>query len=425
MRTAVWLLATTASAHAGGIVSPLTEKNFSAVTDDPNKMWLVKFYAPWCGHCKRLAPILDEVAEATDSVTIGKVDATIEKGLRDRFKVKGYPSLILFAEGKTWEYRGKRDKAGLLWLFDRMQQPPVTSVATEAELQTELKEKGVVFMLVRSPEPTTSHALFEKVARTRQHLDRFVATDSEEVLKAVGLSEAAQKRPLVAKIEAGETELTPLLPSGPIKEAGLEAWIKTHRMPVYSLLDRDNFFETVQNEKRPLAALLLDPCGGTACSEELKAEAKTEGLGAALHAASRDATLRDKFYFGVLDGRKWVDFAQEHFLELEDLPRLLVLKGGETRSFYLDAPGNTDFGAFLKRVAAGEVPAIYEGTWGMPDRWWRTATLYVPQLKALQGLPRYSIAAPLAALAVLVAGYLLMLLVTLEPPVPAPPKKND
>ena len=61
----------------------------------------------------------------------------------------------------------------------------------------------------------------------------------------------------------------------------------------------------------------------------------------------------------------------------------------------------------------------------MPDRWWRTATLYVPQLKALQGLPRYSIAAPLAALAVLVGGYLLMLLVTLEPPVPAPPKKND
>merc|ERR1719163_2526399 len=164
MSTAVWLLTTlTASAHAGGIVSPLTETNFSAVTDDPSKMWLVKFYAPWCGHCKRLAPILDEVAEATDSVAIGKVDATIEKGLRDRFKVKGYPSLILFAEGKTWEYRGKRDKAGLLWLFDRMQQPPVTSVATEAELQV----KGVVFMLVRSPEPTTSHALFEKVARTR------------------------------------------------------------------------------------------------------------------------------------------------------------------------------------------------------------------------------------------------------------------
>ena len=56
----------------------------------------------------------------------------------------------------------------------------------------------------------------------------------------------------------------------------------------------------------------------------------------------------------------------------------------------------------------------------MVKRWTRQ-----PPLKALQGLPRYSIAAPLAALAVLVGGYLLMLLVTLEPPVPAPPKKND
>jgi protein disulfide-isomerase-like protein len=57
----------------------------------------VKFYAPWCGHCKKLAPAWDELAAAADSnVLIAKVDCTTDKELCDRFAVQGFPTLRAF-----------------------------------------------------------------------------------------------------------------------------------------------------------------------------------------------------------------------------------------------------------------------------------------------------------------------------------------
>lgn len=78
----------------------------------------VKFYAPWCGHCKRLAPTWDQLAEITHSktgITIAKVDCTVEKELCETHQVRGYPTLILFKDGsKKANYSGARDIESLL-----------------------------------------------------------------------------------------------------------------------------------------------------------------------------------------------------------------------------------------------------------------------------------------------------------------------
>lgn len=78
----------------------------------------VMFYAPWCGHCKRLAPVWERLAEVTHSsshATIAKVDCTVEKELCEKFEVRGFPTLILFSEGeKKAEYTKARDLDSLL-----------------------------------------------------------------------------------------------------------------------------------------------------------------------------------------------------------------------------------------------------------------------------------------------------------------------
>jgi len=73
---------------------------------------LVKFYAPWCGHCTKLAPIWDDLAaefENDDKVTVAKLDCTASQAICQEHGVKGYPTLAYFRNGKKVEdYRGAR-----------------------------------------------------------------------------------------------------------------------------------------------------------------------------------------------------------------------------------------------------------------------------------------------------------------------------
>lgn len=76
---------------------------------------LIEFFAPWCGHCKSLAPVYEQLAQdfafAKDKVTIAKVDADAEKSLGKRFGVQGFPTIKYF-DGKSEtpeDYNGGRD----------------------------------------------------------------------------------------------------------------------------------------------------------------------------------------------------------------------------------------------------------------------------------------------------------------------------
>lgn len=94
-------------------VIDLTNDNFDSVVNG-DKFAFVEFYAPWCGHCKALAPTYEKLGKAfakADDVIIAKVDADGDKTLGSRFGVSGFPTIKYFPKGSTSaeEYSGGRE----------------------------------------------------------------------------------------------------------------------------------------------------------------------------------------------------------------------------------------------------------------------------------------------------------------------------
>lgn len=117
---------------------------------------LVMFYAPWCGHCKRLAPIWEDLAvknnQAEDKVaTIGKVDCTIHTALCSGQDVTGYPTLKFYKNGAEKadgvKYRGQRDLASLEKFIGEQLGNVVAEEAPKAEESAEATVENGLYIL--------------------------------------------------------------------------------------------------------------------------------------------------------------------------------------------------------------------------------------------------------------------------------------
>jgi len=100
----------------GKDVVELTEANFKKLVLNSDDMWLVEFYAPWCGHCKSLAmPWADAATNLKGKVKLGALDATQHPGIAQQYGVQGYPTIKYFPSGSSEpeDYDGGRDASAI------------------------------------------------------------------------------------------------------------------------------------------------------------------------------------------------------------------------------------------------------------------------------------------------------------------------
>merc|ERR1711863_152743 len=168
----------------------LTEKNFDEAIDG-NEFVLVEFYAPWCGHCKSLAPeyakAAGQLAEKDSPIKLGKVDATEESKLAEKFEVRGYPTLKFFKNGKPVEYNGGRTAETIISWVEKKTGPPAKALAGADEAKAFVDGKTVAVIGCFKDETTDAAKAFLAVASNLDDL-AFGVTGDEAVCSEYGVS---------------------------------------------------------------------------------------------------------------------------------------------------------------------------------------------------------------------------------------------
>lgn len=196
---------------------------------------LVEFYAPWCGHCKKLDP---EYASAAATLKgsdgkLGKVDATENKDLAERFAIKGFPTLKMFKQGEASDYQGGRTAADIVNYVKKASGPAAKTISTAADYAA-MEEANEVFVVGYFADAASDNAKAFLGAAGRDDNTVYAITSSDEIKTSLGVSEDT-----IVVIKTGDKERADHT-VGTFDKAAVEGFIAGNRLPIINEFSPEN-----------------------------------------------------------------------------------------------------------------------------------------------------------------------------------------
>ncbi|XP_010035498.2 protein disulfide isomerase-like 2-3 isoform X1 [Eucalyptus grandis] len=132
----------------------LTSSNFDELVLKSKELWVVEFFAPWCGHCKKLAPEWKKAAKnLKGKVKLGHVDCDAEKSLMSRYNVQGFPTILVFGADKDSPipFEGARtasaiESFALEQLETNVAPPEVTELTSQDVMEEKCGSAAICFV---------------------------------------------------------------------------------------------------------------------------------------------------------------------------------------------------------------------------------------------------------------------------------------
>ncbi|KAH7681026.1 protein disulfide-isomerase A1 protein [Dioscorea alata] len=296
-----------------GTVIELDESNFDAAISSFDFI-LVDFYAPWCGHCKRLSPELDvaapKLAELNEPIVIAKINADKYRKLATKYDIDGFPTLKLFSHGVPIEYTGPRKADLLVRFLKKFVAPDVSLLESDSAVQSFVEAAGTHFpifigfgvnesLIVELAGKYKKKAWFSVVKGFSE--DIMIPYDFDKVPALVALHPAYNEQSVFY---------------GPFEGEFLEEFIQHNQLPLCVPINYDTV-KLLNSDKRNIVLTILED------QEDEKALEMAKNLRAAA-SANRD------LLFAYVGFKQWEEFVDTFDVNKKSaLPKMLVWDGNE------------------------------------------------------------------------------------------------
>ncbi|XP_075256790.1 protein disulfide-isomerase tmx3a-like isoform X2 [Convolutriloba macropyga] len=217
-------------------------------------MWFIKFYAPWCGYCKKLEPTWNELEKRvrTLGVVVGRIDATRFEELAHQFEIRGFPTLIFFKGDKQFTYSGPRTLDNLEEFVKRVSGPAVDEIATVGQFVQLRHSEKPFFLYYGDLSPISPlYDAFRTVADSMQEKTYFKSLQKTEYLPNdmksddhfIKNSVAVVKGATFYKFEEPSENVCKLETKHEECVDTLMLWIKKERLPNYTPVTPETFHD--------------------------------------------------------------------------------------------------------------------------------------------------------------------------------------
>ncbi|CAG8553453.1 4442_t:CDS:2 [Paraglomus brasilianum] len=217
-------------------VISLTAQNFGTIVD-AEKLIMVEFFAPWCGHCKALAPEYETAATALkkDDIKLAKVDCTAETKICQSYDVGGYPTIKIFKDGKvTADYSGPR-KADSIIPYMQKQLLPAVAVVTPSNFTSFKESEDVVIVGFFSGTTQDEFNVYNTVADALREEFRFGCAVNSKLASEEGLT-TLPAVVVYKKFDEGKDVFT-----GPFNDKDLAKFVKVSSIKVLDEITPENY----------------------------------------------------------------------------------------------------------------------------------------------------------------------------------------
>lgn len=360
------------------VSSKVLEVSDKFLTVAKDGLWLVKFYAPWCGHCKKLEPVWKHVAQslADTHVRVARVDCTRFSRVGQEYNIRGYPTILFLDGDNVYSYEGDRTREDIVAFARRLMGPPVKAITSDQDL-SEAKLNSLFFLYVGPLEDPLYNEFLLNAKHFHQDEHMYSASD-RMMTRHIGHSSGPGPAVFVFKdgqyhqfnVEDYVVERSPRdaddddnaaapTPATTVANTSIYSWVMKERFPMFAKVTRGRFGKVMATNKLIVLAVL----------EENKLEQVSQDMELFKEMVRGVVTkhhdkYRDRFQFGWTGSP---DLANSVAMDTLALPNLIVINSTTYQHHLPEDPPEyltpEAIVLFLDSVLEGEAPSYGGSSW--------------------------------------------------------------